>query len=82
MLLNYFFNLVLFCKNIEQIVMKRILNSFDLSSYGSELTERCTLRLLLMCLEVKGEGGGGGARVWEVFLPGEKKTYLGEGFTW
>ena len=27
-------------------------------------------------------GGGGGARVWEVFMPGEKKTYLGEGFTW
>ena len=79
MLLNYFFNLVLFCKNIEQIVMKRILNSFDLSSYGSELTERCTLRLLLMCLEVKGEGGGeslGSFSAWgEKDLPGGR-VYL------
>ena len=76
MLLNYFFNLVLFCKNIEQIVMKRILNSFDLSSYGSELTERCTLRLLLMCLEVKGGESLGSFSAWgEKDLPGGR-VYL------
>ena len=42
-----------------------LLNSFDLPSKGSEwFRKRCTLRLLLMCLEV--EGG-----VLEVALPGD-----------
>ena len=34
----------------------RLLNSFDLPSYGSELRKRYTLRLFLMCLEEKSFG--------------------------
>ena len=54
----------------------RLLNSFDLPSYGSELRKRYTLRLFLMCLEEKSFGS---CSAWG---NGDKRLTWGERYVW